>query len=377
MNPTCEYSLECSGCTLWDSSYPDQAEIKILNLRQTLNSHGISHKDQIEFISAGTSELRHRCDFTIQYDELEEKHIFGFYDSSKQLMQINRCLQLSPELQKVYAEFIEFKFYYQGTPLKKGSVRLRISPSGLKGCWLDFSNAEIKQFLDDKELLEQLLKAGFIVEIGQKSKKLIRQNNLLKLADRESNPWFQTRGLDSQNFPLSCLIADFTQPSWITAEKITSVVLNWMKQYKIAGSVLEFGSGIGQFSIPFLSKGEKLTCCEINESSAEQLVNNVKAHGLSESFNLLIGDFHKKSIQMAKKYDLAFVNPARSGLKNFTDEIIKSNADYVIYVSCFPDSMAQDVSKLSSHYILCDIKIIDQFPQTKHYEICSILKKLS
>lgn len=372
MNPVCEYLSECSGCDLWGKAYGQQTELKISNLQQTLASHGIQFYQPIEFISAGEAQLRHRCDFTIQYDESAQKHIFGFYNKSKNIMQINQCLQLSPELQKVYAEFIKFKFSYGNTSLKKGSVRLRVSPEGLKGCWLDFSNIEIKQFLDDKVLLEQLLDAGFIVEIGQKGKKLIRENNLLKLGNPEPRVWFKTK-----DFSLKCLISDFTQPSWITAGKLVDVVLNWVQQYKISGSILEFGSGIGQFSIPFLSNGSALTCCEINESSAEQLKNNVKDSGLSDNFKLLIGDFHKKSLQDNQKFNLAFVNPARSGLKNFTDEIIKTNADFVIYVSCFPESMAQDISKLSSRYSLCNIKIVDQFPQTEHYEICSFLKKLS
>lgn len=377
MNLTCVYFAECSGCDSWDKPYSQQIEQKKKNLKQTLEAHNIHFDKSIDFISAGESQLRNRCDFTIQYDELNKKHVFGFYNRSKDIMQIDNCLQLSPELQKAYSEFIQFKFFFNNTPLKKGSVRLRVSPDGVKGCWLDFSNIEIKHFLDDKILLEQLLKAGFSVEIGQKGKKLVRESSLLKLADPEPYPWFQTIDKNNKTLPLKCLISDFTQPSWISAEKLVSITMNWIKQSNNINSILEFGSGIGQFSIPFLSRGTKLTCCEINESSAEQLVNNVKELHLANNFNLLIGDFHKKSLQENKKYDLAFVNPARSGLKNFTDEIIKANADYIIYVSCFPETMSLDISKLTEHYELREIIIVDQFPQTEHYEVCSFLKKLS
>ncbi|MBY0553425.1 RsmD family RNA methyltransferase [bacterium] len=377
MNLTCEYFAECSGCDLWDKSYSQQIVQKKQNLKETLETHKIQFSKSIGFVSAGESQLRHRCDFTIQYDESAKKHVFGFYNRSKNIIQIDRCLQLSPELQKVYSDFIQFKFFYNNTPLKKGSVRLRVSPNGAKGCWLDFSNVEIKHFLDDKVLLEQLLDAGFSVEIGQKGKKLMRENTQLKLTDPEPNSWFQTADASKKILPLKCLISDFTQPSWISAEKLVDTTMNWLQQSKNINSILEFGSGIGQFSIPFLSTGAQLTCCEINESSAEQLVNNVKDLDLTDNFQLLIGDFHKKSLQQNKKFDLAFVNPARSGLKNFTDEIIKTGADYIIYVSCFPETMSLDISKLSEHYELCDIIIIDQFPQTAHYEICSFLKKLS
>jgi 23S rRNA (uracil1939-C5)-methyltransferase len=364
MNTTCTYYLKCSGCDWWSKSYQEQRSEKIQNLKSILQ------EEAIEFLSAGEYGLRHRTDFTIQFDKDLNKHVIGFYDLNKKIMQIDSCLQMSVELQKVYSEFIQFVFYYGATPLKKGSVRLRVSPDGRKGCWLDFSNIEIKNFLEDKVLLEQLLDAGFIVEIGQKGKRLVREKNVLKLADPLPEAWFKT-----QKIPLKCLISDFTQPSWKSSDLIVETVISFIKELKLSGSILEFGSGIGQFSLAFLKEGFKLTCCEIDSSSSQQLLNNVQSLNYTNNLNLIIGDFHKKTLENFN-YDLVFVNPARSGLKNFTQEIAKTKAKYLIYVSCFPESMAQDLSNLPN-YKLCNIKIIDQFPQTHHYEVCAILEKLS
>ncbi|MEQ1722588.1 MAG: methyltransferase [Pseudobdellovibrio sp.] len=364
MSPTCTYFLKCSGCDWWNKSYQEQSSEKIQNLKSILQ------EEAIEFLSAGEYGLRHRTDFTIQYDEDLNKHLIGFYDNNKKIMQIDTCLQMSAELQKVYSEFTQISFYYGDTPLKKGSVRLRVSPQGLKGCWLDFSNIEIKHFLEDQVLLRHLLDAGFIVEMGQKGKRLVRENGILKLASPIPEAWFKT-----QTIPLKCLISDFTQPSWNTSDLIVETVISHVKELKLSGSILEFGSGIGQFSLAFLKEGFKLTCCEINASSAEQLLSNVEGMNNKNNLNLLIGDFHKKTIENSN-FDLVFVNPARSGLKNFTQEIAKTNAEYLIYVSCFPESMAQDLSNLPD-YKICNIKIIDQFPQTHHYEVCALLKKLS
>jgi 23S rRNA (uracil1939-C5)-methyltransferase len=364
MSPTCTYFLKCSGCDWWSKSYQEQSLEKIQNLKSILP------QEAIEFLSAGEYGLRHRTDFTIQYDEILKKHIIGFYDTTQKVMQINTCLQMSPELQTVYSEFINFSFFYGNTPLKKGSVRLRVSPEGLKGCWLDFSNLEIKHFLEDQVLLEQLLDAGFIVEIGQKGKRLIRETNQLKLVAPISEAWFKT-----QTTPLKCLISDFTQPSWKTSDLLVETVISYIKELKLSGNILEFGSGIGQFSLAFLKEGFRLTCCEINTSSCEQLRNNVQGLNTKKNLNLLIGDFHKKTLEDFS-YDLVFVNPARSGLKKFTQEIEKTNAKYLIYVSCFPESMAADLFNLPN-YKLLKTKIIDQFPQTHHYEVCAIFEKLS
>lgn len=390
----CTYFLKCSGCTSWDKSYSQQKLSKIDYLGSLLKAnHSLLEieteiKSKIEYISCGEFALRHRTDFTIEYDQIHKQHILGFYDFNKKLIPIENCLQLAPELQEIYSQFIKFKFFYNEIPLKKGSVRLRVSPTGLKGCWLDFSNLEIKQFLEDQHLLNEILDAGFIIEIGQKGKILNRQNGKLKLSEPTSKPWFTTLDNKNNSLNLNSLISDFTQPSWITAKALVQVILNWLNKIPQLQTVLEFGPGVGQFTIPFLSQNLHVTACEFNTSAATHLLQNATYHNLHKNLTLHIGDFHKKQLAVVEtdenaensenlnKFDLVFVNPARSGLQNFTDEIIKTKAPYLIYVSCFPESMAHDLKKLSDHYAIKDLKIVDQFPQTLHFETCVLLKRI-
>ena len=115
--------------------------------------------------------------------------------------------------------------------------------------------------------------------------------------------------------------------------------------------------------------------CEINESATTQLLANATTYNLEKKLSIHLGDYHKKPAPN-NKFDLIFVNPGRSGLKNFADEIIATPTDYLIYVSCFPETMVNDLAKLIKHFELCNIKIVDQFPQTKHFETCVFLKKL-
>ena len=373
----CSYFPKCTGCSSWDTPYSKQKMNKISHLQQLLDEHNINIKDTPEFISSGASGLRHRVDFTIEYNQESKQHFIGFYDNEKQIINIEQCLQLDSTLQKIYTEFIKFKFFYGHTPIKKGSVRLRIGPTGLKGCWLDFSNIDIKYLLEDQKLLCDILAAGFIVEIGQKGKRLIRKNSILKLDDPISEVWFKSIDRNNQSLLLKSLISDFTQPSWTTAEVLTHTVLTWIDEIGTIESILEFGSGIGQFTLSFLQQKFNVAACEINLSATKYLLENAKNYKLENNLNILVGDFHKKTLESDKKFDLVFVNPSRSGLKKFTDEIIQAKPEYLIYVSCFPESMVRDFLSLSSHFTLCNIKIIDQFPQTMHFETCALLKKLN
>ena len=67
------------------------------------------------------------------------------------------------------------------------------------------------------------------------------------------------------------------------------------------------------------------------------------------------------------------VDPPRAGLDK---EVIKliNKFENIIYISCNYETYARDIKNLRSHQIK-NIEIFDQFPNTDHLEIVSILSK--
>lgn len=375
MSNLCPYFPSCTACTLWDLKYEQQKADKVRSLSSLFQLAGLHIPSEIKFSSCGEHSLRHRIDFSLRSDSDTGQTEFGFMGADRKLVPIQNCLQMSPELQKVFTEFIRFKFHIGASQLlQRASIRLRVGPSGLKGCWIDAANVDIKSLLDDGFLLSQLLTAGFVVEMGQKGKRVVQKNGRFKFTDPEPQIWFQA--FDSQ--PLQCLVSDFTQPSWITAKALVETVTSWVKQSQLKSktplSLVEFGAGIGQFTVPLLAEGFSVTALEIEESSAQNLKQNVLNLDLTENFKVLTGDFHRQRLDL--KTDLVFVNPARSGLKDFCSDIIKSEARDLIYVSCFAESMTKDLIELKSHYRLNEVRIVDQFPQTEHFETCVWLTRI-
>jgi len=47
----------------------------------------------------------------------------------------------------------------------------------------------------------------------------------------------------------------------------------------------------------------------------------------------------------------------------------------IIYVSCFPESLVEDLSELLVDYDLTKAFVVDQFPQTHHYEALVLLQR--
>ena len=375
---SCTYFPECNACNYWQTDYSKQALIKTAKLRDLFTKKNLLFKKDIDFVSCGPHSLRHRADFTIQFNSSTQKTEFGFYSSSGKLVSVAKCLQMSPELQVVFDEFIKFDFKTSPDQyIRKASVRLRVGPSGQKGCWLDLANLDVKALLDDQTLLRALLAAGYKVEMGQKGKSVSLVNGELKFGLPSPAHWF--KGLDSngRELPLYSLISDFTQPSWTGAKALTQITLDWFGEHLSESSpkILEFGAGIGQFTVSLLSAGFAVESLEIESSACESLKLNVASIGKVSEFTIHNADFHRSPLKT--EASALLLNPARSGLKGFCEVVLSCNAEAVVYISCFPESMTDDLKILSTLYEIQDVKIVDQFPQTDHFETCILLKKLS
>lgn len=368
----CVYKDRCAGCQYLDLNYADQRSLKISQLEGLLASRHLGTLPAIEFHSAGASHLRDRLDFSLEDGRL------GLYRKDKrEILDIEICAQLSPELQAWLTEFRTLQF-----PFKKGSIRLRVSPSGERGVWLDFANIDIKALLDEQKILHFLQERSF-VEIGQRRKIPVWEGSEFKLRDPEMRPWFQT-WIEDAPVNLFCQIASFTQPSHRANKIICDIISQWVKNLA-NGRWIEFGSGIGNLTFPALGSAAHITACEIDalslaglEKTLENLPSSL-AH-LKDRIEIHRGDFQRKLSPDFAPFDGILANPPRSGLMGFLDSIARITPSQrprqFIYMSCFPESLALDLERLIEFgYEVLELKIVDQFPQTAHYEVLALLQR--
>lgn len=369
---TCPIKHSCSGCQYLDLAYGAQTQLKLEALTELLKQHQLASSTAIEVLSAGASGLRDRLDFTLRDGKL------GLYDKNKlELLDIPVCAQLSRALQSWLNEFRQISW-----PFKQGSVRLRVGPQGQKGVWLDFANVDIKTLLEEKAILHKLQKLCFI-EIGQRRKVPVWTGHEFKLRDPETQVWFQT-WVQDQPVDLHCHIASFTQPSLHANKIICEVITKWIASFP-AARLIEFGSGIGNLTLPALAASQHLTACEVDALSLEALKINLEnlppaLRHLQTQIEIHAGDFQKKIKEDFSQFDGILVNPPRSGLMNFLDPLQALSADerppFFIYMSCFPESMVTDLQRLRAWgYEMTEVFIVDQFPQTKHYEVLVLLQR--
>ncbi len=335
-------------------------------LRRGLSSF-LKELPEIVWIRPMEQGLRDRLDFVY------ESGRYGMYSHElDQILDLKTCSILSPLLSDLYEEFRKISL-----PIQKGSFRLRVSPEGDRGIWLDFANLDIKKLLEEKKELLLLLKLGF-VEIGQKSKRLVlNQRNELKLADPIFHSWFRTYESRGQAFDLSCMVGSFTQPGH-QLNKVLIEQIHSMFQGASFHSAAEFGAGIGNLTLPFLDYAKKIHVYDWDATAFEGLKETLRRYPfLVSKIEFHLGDFRHRGLSSIDEYDFFILNPARSGLGKFLMGAEQLPAKEIFYMSCYLESFVQDAQVVAQKgYELLDLRIFDQFPHTPHFEILSRWKKI-
>ncbi len=357
----CPYQNQCSGCEYLHLDLEQQKQAKIESLKSLA-------KGPVNYRSFGLQELRSRLDFVILNGKI------GLYQkNSSEVVDIEKCLQLSPALQSFLSDFRKIRW-----PVKKASVRLRVSPQGKRGAWLDFANADIKRLLEEETIFTQLQQICF-VEIGQRHKALIRkpQTGNWGLGDPQYHHWSNSWCVD-QEVPLFSTVGSFTQPSHVSNQLITQTLSKWFSEIK-PEHVLEFGSGIGNLTFPALTHSKtQVTATDWDERALKGLEQslihqdlqvNMKSQTLRSRVDIQRGDF-RLNLPRIERVDVLLLNPARSGVGNFLKSLLPLKPQHIIYMSCFPESFFLDTQCLNE-YSMQKIELMDQFPNTKHIEILS------
>jgi 23S rRNA (uracil1939-C5)-methyltransferase len=67
--------------------------------------------------------------------------------------------------------------------------------------------------------------------------------------------------------------------------------------------------------------------------------------------------------------DIIITDPPRAGMdKEVVDQILKSGAKTLVYVSCNAATQARDIALMEEKYVIQEIQPVDMFPHTHHVE---------
>ena len=89
------------------------------------------------------------------------------------------------------------------------------------------------------------------------------------------------------------------------------------------------------------------------------------------------GEFMEQMKAQKQQVDVVFMDPPRSGsTEQFLNSLCSLNPEKVIYISCNPKTMADNLKYMKYYGYECVyLKPFDNFPLTKHIESIALLRK--
>lgn len=171
----------------------------------------------------------------------------------------------------------------------------------------------------------------------------------------------------------------FTQPNGEVCQKM----LNWA--YDVLGErtddLLELYCGNGNFTLPLSTRVRRVLATEISKTSVNAALANIEGNGIdnielvrlsAEELTQALNEvrpFRRLAHIDLKRYDFGsiFVDPPRAGMDPDTCELTR-RFERILYISCNPETLAQNIAQLADTHRIERCALFDQFPYTHHME---------
>ena len=167
----------------------------------------------------------------------------------------------------------------------------------------------------------------------------------------------------------------FFQTNTKTAQKMYSRVRGFVK--KLAPKkIYDLYGGAGSFSLSCADLCEKSICVESVAPAIYNGIENAKINGVKnvQFFCAKVEDFVKQQ-PIERKDALIILDPPRGGMHpKAAKAVAESGVENVLYISCNPVTLANDLKILTQHYEILHVEAFDFFPHSEHIETFVQLK---
>ncbi len=143
--------------------------------------------------------------------------------------------------------------------------------------------------------------------------------------------------------------------------------------------VLDLFCGLGNFTLPLARRARTVVGVEGDEGLVQRARRNAERNAIDNaSFHSadLYGDIEQAPWRR-EHFDKALIDPPRSGALEVLDLLAESGARRLVYVSCYPSTLARDADRLVNGlgYRLVAAGAMDMFPHTAHLESMALFER--
>lgn len=315
--PPCEYFGACGGCDFQQMDYAAQLAAKVGIIRDCLHRIAkIDYEKEIPII-ASPAEFGYRLRAQWHTDTASKR--IGYYRrDSRNLVDIERCIILTPELQHKLTEL-------------RSSLR-----------W--------EMFSADKAQIDAACGDGG--DVSAYSPELVEPTNEIEISAFGEKFIFSARS--------------FFQGNRFLLDKLVETAIGDAR----GKNALDLYCGVGLFTLPLARRFESVIGVEENHTAIDFAIRNASNAGLNNiEFRV---DSVRRYLSNVVETDLDFVllDPPRAGTEKDTMlNLIRLEPKRVSYVACEPSILARDLRRFADRgYEIESITALDMFPQTHHVE---------
>jgi 23S rRNA (uracil1939-C5)-methyltransferase len=169
-------------------------------------------------------------------------------------------------------------------------------------------------------------------------------------------------------FRFSLAIDSFFQTNPFQIKPLYSLVQSHIEP---DSHILDAYAGLGTIGLFISEQARSVICVEQNPQAVKSAKAAIAGSGKSniKIFRADAGAFLLHKWKVPKGPSGIILDPPREGLtRTAIHGLLKTKADYIIYVSCDPESLKRDADLLARYYFLKSLEAVDMFPFTNHIE---------
>lgn len=356
--PVCQHFTQCGGCLLQHLNEKLYQNFKKSLIVNPFIDHQLDINCIQDVIILPAGERR-RANFEV-VKKGEGQVFLGFHRwRSHQIINLQECHTVSPQIAELF-EPLRLVFGEILQQYQKATVYLTVTPAGV-----DVSIDIHRDLLlpNSAAILEKFAAAHKLVRL------ILRENRKRTTVYQTEIPHVIFDGVKVDIEPSS-----FLQASERAEAVLTDLVLSSLSTppKKIA----DLFCGRGTFTFP-LSKKASVDGYECEAAS----LNALETAALREGRNIRTfkRNLFDNPLNMGElnQYDVIVIDPPRAGALSQVHQLAESNVSDIIYVSCGPESFAQDAKILieKGRYELEKVIPVDQFTWAPHLEVVGVFRK--
>lgn len=374
----------CGGCKYQGVPYEEQLAEKTAEVKALLEGKKIKYGELLPIEPAPSRfEYRNKMEYTFGDMVKDGPVTLGMHKRGHfmSIVTVDECQLVHPDFNKILRATLDFVngrgYTHYHKKRHKGLMRNLIVRRGVRtGEILVNVCTSSEEGFDEEAYVEAITGlqlehkvVGVLRTINDRLADAVYCDELKVLYGRD----YYNEEIMGLKFQVSAF--SFFQTNVAAVENLYSYAIGLIDDFE-GKKAFDLFCGTGTITQVLAKRASEVIGVEIVEEAVEMARTTAEKNGLNNC-RFIAGDCFKVLESIDDKPEVIVVDPPRVGISNDAlDRIIGYGVDQIVYISCNPKSLANNLYYMQYYgYKVDSVKPFDNFPGTKHCEVVALLSR--